>query len=68
MNTPCNAETPAFLTTKEVSEMFRIDMRTVARWVDAGHLPRPRKIGRTVRFPAEKIRQIVDETARRTPD
>lgn len=47
------------LDTKQVAELLGIGERTLWRWSRSGIAPRPIKIGKTVRFSADEIREWV---------
>jgi excisionase family DNA binding protein len=47
------------LDTKQVAELLGIGERTLWRWSRSGSAPRPIKIGKTVRFSADEIREWV---------
>jgi predicted DNA-binding transcriptional regulator AlpA len=47
------------LTVKQVAETFQVSERSVWRWSVTGVLPPGVKIGATVRWPEESIRQWV---------
>lgn len=38
------------LDTKQVAEMLRVSIKTVRRKIDSGELPKPRRMGRLLRW------------------
>lgn len=45
-----------FLRYSHLTELFGVNRKTIYRWIDAGHFPRPIRItARTVRFDAEQV-------------
>lgn len=47
------------LTKAETAQTFRVSLKTLNRWAEAGIL-QPIKFGRTVRYRAEDVRALVD--------
>jgi prophage regulatory protein len=47
------------LNVEQVAELLGVDKRTIFREVARGHFPRPRKIGRTTRFPLSEVEAYV---------
>lgn len=47
---------PAFLTPTEVSELFRVDPKTVTRWAKAGRINSIKTLGGHRRFSKEAVR------------
>ena len=43
-------ERPDILLMREVSEIARVDPRTLRRWIERGTFPRPLPLGRTLRW------------------
>ena len=52
-------EERAFLTTHEVARMFRIERKTVTRWIKEGKL-HPIKVGRSNLFDAGEVDALID--------
>jgi excisionase family DNA binding protein len=50
----------SLLTVKEVAKRVSIHVRTVYLWVDLGILPKPVKIGRSVRFFESSINEFIE--------
>ena len=51
---------PELMTPAEVAVAFRVDVTTVTRWADAGHIDCVRTLGGHRRYYAEQIRAIVN--------
>lgn len=49
------------LTPREVADIFRVDIKTVTRWANAGKLKYIRTIGGHRRYDAEHINRILEE-------
>ena len=56
---------PRFVSIGDVAAMLSVAASTVRRWVAAGELPKPVKIGGTLRW---QIDSIVESVARRSVD
>lgn len=52
--------TTNFMTVDEVAAIFRVQRRTVIRWVNRGRLPAVR-IGRSPRIPRECVEKMIAE-------
>ncbi len=48
---------PRYMTAKQVGQWFALSERTVYRWADLGKMPPPVKIGGSVRFKIETLRE-----------
>ena len=48
------------LTAKEVGKLFRVDPKTVARWVKAGQLTELRTPGGHLRFRKSEVIQLIE--------
>ena len=47
-----------FITVAEFAELYRADVRSVRRGIDAGQIPSVR-IGRSTRIPVPKVRELL---------
>jgi excisionase family DNA binding protein len=54
-------DTPGYLRTAEVAAILHVSPKTVSRWAKEGKLPFMKTLGGHRRYPAAKIRQLVDE-------
>jgi excisionase family DNA binding protein len=54
-------EAPGYLRTAEVAEILYVSPKTVSRWAKEGRLPFMRTLGGHRRYPAAKIRELVEE-------
>lgn len=50
------------LTTQDVADQYRVSTMTVRRWVKAGHLAAIRLPGGQLRFKAEDVNAIAEQT------
>lgn len=51
----------AFLTTKQVAEMFGVHAQTVISWADAGRIECVRTLGQHRRYPAPAVHALLAE-------
>lgn len=51
---------PLLLTVKETAALCGVSSRQIYRLSDAGHMPRPVRIGRSVRYRAAEINEWVE--------
>ena len=57
-----NASTePSYLRTSEVADLLHVSPKTVSRWAKEGRLPFMKTLGGHRRYPAAKIRELVQE-------
>jgi excisionase family DNA binding protein len=56
------------LRTREVAALFQVSERAVTDWARKGRLPSVRTPGGHRRYPADKVRQLLEETGRSTGD
>jgi excisionase family DNA binding protein len=54
-----NPQNDILLTPREVSDMFRVDPKTVARWAKAGKLSSTRTIGGHRRYYRKEIEELL---------
>jgi excisionase family DNA binding protein len=52
---------PSYLRTSEVADMLYVSPKTVSRWAKEGRLPFMKTLGGHRRYPAAKIRELVQE-------
>jgi excisionase family DNA binding protein len=50
--------TRQFLTSAEVADLYRVDVRTVRAWAQDGKLPRPVRIGRKLLFSSKALEKL----------
>jgi excisionase family DNA binding protein len=60
---PGNAtiESPRYLLTAEVADIFHVSPKTVSRWAKEGKLPFMKTLGGHRRYPEAKIRELAEE-------
>ncbi len=51
----------SLLTYNELSKILKITPRTLYRWVDAGTIPAPKRIGGVARWKNEDIQTWIDQ-------
>jgi excisionase family DNA binding protein len=56
-----SVEAPSYLRTAEVAEMLYVSPKTVSRWAKEGRLPFMKTLGGHRRYPAAKIRELVQQ-------
>jgi excisionase family DNA binding protein len=54
-------EAPSYLRAAEVADMLSVSPKTVSRWAKEGKLPFMKTLGGHRRYPAAKIRELVEE-------
>ena len=52
---------PSYLRTAEVAALLQVSPKTVARWAKEGKLPFMKTLGGHRRYPAAKIRELLDQ-------
>ncbi len=52
-----------YSTLKEISQLFKTDPTTIARWSKSGQFPKPIKIGRSVRYKTADIKAFLEQQA-----
>ena len=63
-NTAINATLTQQLTDREVAKALGISRMSVWRWVKAGRLPQPRKLGgNTTRWDSKEVMEAIHKTA-----
>lgn len=50
--------TDVFLGRPDLARRYNVDPKTIGNWVRDGHLPPPRKIGGSYRWPAREIEEF----------
>jgi excisionase family DNA binding protein len=55
------------LRTADVARLFQVSERTVSEWARRGHIPSVRTPGGHRRYPAERIRKLLEESAKSSP-
>ncbi|MEX0701307.1 MAG: helix-turn-helix domain-containing protein [Planctomycetales bacterium] len=50
----------ALITAKQFARMLSATTRTLRRWLDAGKLPRPVRIGRSLRWRLDEVREWIE--------
>jgi excisionase family DNA binding protein len=53
-----------FVSLKEVAEVLRVNTRTVYRLIQAGQMPQPVKVGRSLRFPVSDVEVYIERLKR----
>jgi excisionase family DNA binding protein len=51
---------PQFLTIAQVATLMNVSQRTVNRWVDAGSMPKPMRLGHVIRWNRTVIDQWIE--------
>lgn len=59
-SSPALAALGPLVTTRELAQLFRVDARTIKRWIKRNHLPSPVKIGGSNRWRLEDIRKTLE--------
>lgn len=54
---------PEYLTPDEVAKLFRVDVRTVNRWANAGKIPSVRTPGGHRRYFRPDLERLIEESA-----
>jgi excisionase family DNA binding protein len=54
-------EAPSYLRAAEVADILSVSPKTVSRWAKEGKLPFMKTLGGHRRYPAAKIRELVEE-------
>lgn len=49
-----------FLTVAELATMMNVSSRTIHRWVDAGSMPKPVRLGNIVRWNRDEITRWIE--------
>ena len=52
---------PSYLRTAEVADILHVSPKTVSRWAKEGKLPFMKTLGGHRRYPAAKIRKLLDQ-------
>jgi len=55
MATTAEASAPVMIAARDVARLLSVSERTIWQWAADGHLPRPVKIGRVVRWHRQTI-------------
>ena len=53
-------ETAAYLSVRDIAELFQVCPKTVRRWIKAGHLPAT-KLGRDWRIARSDLRSLAEQ-------
>lgn len=61
-------ESSQLLTPAEVARLFRVDLKTITRWADAGRLNTVRTLGRHRRYLAVEVEQLMVEARAHSSD
>lgn len=56
-----SAEFEDLLRPSEVAELFRVDIKTVTRWAQAGKLSSVQTLGGHRRLPADEVHKLLDQ-------
>lgn len=58
---PAISNEESLLTPYEAARLFRVDPKTIARWAETGKIPSTRTLGGHHRYPASRLRELMNE-------
>jgi excisionase family DNA binding protein len=59
---------PDYLRTGQVAELLQVSPKTITRWAKEGRLPFLKTLGNHRRYPADKIRDLIEELTHQPTD